>query len=246
MLLAVGLVTPVTAQNKFEDAISRSEAAGRIVDLLAVVPESGFPRELMDRAEAIGIFPKVEKTSSLFTQVTSGYGVISARSENGWTMPAFYSFGGAGFGSPFAKNDKHAIILLFMTKDAIAAFEKGGVKLKGDRKAVSGPVGAIDEEKRTGLKGAHVIAYAYFNGELKGVSFGNSSWKSFALNPDNNINQPLYGMKGREVLAGTEVKVSAIPPGITPFFAALEKHYPVVKRDANRPDEALDSKPSTR
>ena len=42
-------------------------------------------------------------------------------------MPAFYQFAGGGYGNPFAKNETNGVILLFMTKDAVGWFEKGGV-----------------------------------------------------------------------------------------------------------------------
>ncbi len=213
------------AENKFTDAIQRSQSAGRIMASLALVPESGFPKELLDKAQAVGVFPKVERETMMFSQVSMCYGVICARGADGWTPPAFYAFGGGGYGNPFARSETFGVILLFMTKDAVAAFEKGGVKLKGEKKALAGPVGAITDEQRKEIEGAHILAYAYFNGELKGTAFGKSFWKNFALNPDNNINKPLYGVKGREVLAGAKINSSSLPEGITAFQEALQKHF---------------------
>lgn len=223
------LLTATSAQNKFPNAIERSGDAGRIITLLTLVPDSGFPKELIDKAEAVGVFPKVEKQTALFMQATQGYGAISARVENEWTMPAFYQFSGGGYGNPFAKNETYGIILLFMTKDAVAAFEKGGVPLKGEKKALAGPVGTITDEQRKELEGVHILAYAYFNGKLKGTAFGKSFWKNFLLNPDNKINKPLYGMKGREVLAGKKVAAATIPADILAYQEALQKYYGATK-----------------
>lgn len=214
-----------SAQNKFPDAIERSEHAGKIIELLAIAPDGGLPKELIDRAEAVGVFPKVERLIALFTQATQGYGVISTRLESGWSMPAYYQFAGSGYGNPFAKDETYGIILLFMTKDAVAAFEKGGVPLKNEKKALAGPVGAITDEQRKELEGAHILAYAYFNGKLKGTDFGKSFWKKFLLDPDNKINKPLYGMKGREVLAGKTVNAASLPAGIPAYREALQKYY---------------------
>jgi lipid-binding SYLF domain-containing protein len=222
-----GLLMQATAaaQNKFEDAIKRSEGAAKVIELLTVVPDSGMPKELFDRAEAVGVFPKVDRETVMFSQVTSGFGVISARTPEGWTPPAFYQFGGAGFGSPFSSKETYAVILLFMTKDAVAAFEKGGVEFKGERKALAGPVGAVTDEQRKELEGTHILAYAYYNGELKGIEFKKGFMKNFGLNPDNKINKPLYGVKGREVLAGKKVDASRLPARIPAYQAALEKYH---------------------
>lgn len=211
---------------RFAHAIERSGDAGRIISLLALVPDSGLPKELVDKAQAVGVFPKVRKESALFVNSSLGYGVISVRQDKGWSWPAFYAFGGGGYGSPFAKNEASAVILLFMTKDALSWFEKGGVPLKNEKKALAGPVGTISEQQRKELEGAQVLAYSYYNGRLDGTAFGKSFWKSFALNPDNNINKPMYGIKGREVLAGGKIDPSTVPAGISAFQEALAKYYP--------------------
>lgn len=225
LCLILLLFIKAPAQNKFTDAIERSEHAGKIIELLAVAPDSGLPKELIDKAEAVGVFPRVEKQTVLVSSITLGFGVISTRSGNGWTMPAYYQFSGDGYGNPFAKKEIYSIILLFMTRDAVAAFEKGAVPLKNEKRALAGPVGAITDEQRKEIEGAKILAYAYFNGQLKGIAFGKSFWKKFLLNPDNNINKPLYGMKGREVLAGKQVNQSSLPAGITVYREALEKYY---------------------
>ena len=212
--------------NKFEDAQQRSQDAALIVTTLAVLPESDLPKELAERAQAIGVFPKVKKETMMFSSFSQGYGVISARTENGWTMPAFYEFFGGGYGNPFAGAETNAVVLLFMTKDAVSWFEKGGVKLRGEKKAIEGPVGSITDAQRKEIEGAQILAYAYYNGKLSGKAFGKSFWKTFYLNPDNNINTPLYGMKGREVLAGKKIGDTPERPATIPKYTeALQKYY---------------------
>lgn len=210
---------------KFRHATTRSEDAGRIMTMLAVTPDMTIPKEIIEKAEAIGVFPKVVRETALFMHASKGYGVVSARHGNGWTMPAFYQFGGGGYGNPFADSDAHAVILLFMSKESLTWFEKGAVELKNQRKAVEGPVGTIGVEQRKELEEAQVLAYAYFNGRLNGKAFGSSFWKAFGLNPDNNINKPVYGIKGREVLAGNQIDPATVIPGISSFTDALTKYY---------------------
>jgi lipid-binding SYLF domain-containing protein len=238
-LIAIFLILTSSAAwaqkpNKFEDAQQRAQDAARIVTLLGVLPDSDLPKELVDSAHAIGVFPKVTKETMMFSSLTQGYGVISARTETGWTMPAFYEFAGGGYGNPFAKAETNGLVLLFMTKDALSWFEKGGVKLKNEKKAIEGPVGVISDEQRKEIEGAQILAYAYYNGRLSGKAFGKSFWKSFLLNPDNNINTPLYGMKGREVLAGKKIADTvAIPSTIPTFTEALDKYYSAKKTSAS-------------
>ena len=230
IVAAISLTSFATANQKpdpqkFQHAIIRSADAGRILSLLAAASDNGIPKELIDRAEAIGVFPKVDKETVVFTQTTRGYGVISSRTEKGWTMPAFYRFGGGGYTSPFSDSESYALVLLFLTKDSLKWFEKGGVLLSANQEAVEGPVGTISDVQRKALEGETMLAYAYFNGKVSGKGFSTRFWKAFALNPDNNINTPLYGMKGREVLAGANLDSTQILGGISAYQEALTKHF---------------------
>ena len=206
---------------KFAHAVERSRDAARILALLTAVPEDGIPRELIDRSSAIGIFPKVERETAYFTHMIHGYGVISVRRNDNWTMPAFYQFMGAGYGSPFSEKENYGVVLLFFGEEALDSFEKGAVRLNKEKQTVAGPVGAITEAQRKELETARVLAYAYYNGKIKGTEYNSR----FALNPDNNINTPLYGMKGREILAGKEPDPATLPDGIAAYREALKKYY---------------------
>ena len=225
--LTFGLQSQTSPQPaaKFRHAVTRSEDASRIMSILAQLPEIGVPKELMERAEAIAVFPKVVRHTDVITEVSKGYDVISARKDEGWTIPAFYRFRGEGFSGPFADPGAHCVILLFMKKDALSWFEKGGVPLKNEKRAVEGPVGSISADRRNEVESVPILAYSYYNGILNGTTFGKSFWKSFSLNPDNNINQPVYAMKGREVLTGKQIDPAAVVTGISAYRDALTKYF---------------------
>jgi len=206
---------------KFAHAVERSRDAARVLPLLTAIPDEAIPRELIDSSSAIGVFPKVERETLYFTHMIHGYGVISVRRNDDWTMPAFYQFMGAGYGNPFSEKENYGVVLLFFGQDAIDSFEKGGVRLNKERQTVAGPVGAITEAQRKQLEGAGVVAYAYYNGKLKGIEYNSR----FSLNPDNNINTPMYGVKGREILAGKEPDPATLPDGIAAYPEALKKYY---------------------
>lgn len=209
---------------KFKHAIVRSQDAAKIVDLLHEMRDSGFPKELMDKAQGIAVFPLVEKEAVLFAVSLKGYGVVSTRIADGWSPPAFYGFGGGGYTGKLLDLDSMAVIILFMDKASVARFEKGGVQLKKTGGAAAGPVGSISDEQKKQLESAHILSYVFWESKLKGQDFG-TNFKSFIVNPDNNINKPMYGMKGREVLAGKLVDTSTVPEGITAYQEALNRLY---------------------
>jgi hypothetical protein len=100
------------------------------------------------------------------------------------------------------------------------------VRLQGEKKAVAGPVGTLTDAERKDLANTQIVAYVYYNGKLSGTGISGNFFNTFLLNPDNKINQPLYGIKGREVLAGQRVDAASLPAGIPAFQEALQKHYP--------------------
>ncbi len=60
------LFAPASAQKKFSHAVERSEDAGRIIAALALLPDTGFPQELMKKAEAVAVFPQIKKETGPF------------------------------------------------------------------------------------------------------------------------------------------------------------------------------------
>lgn len=97
--------------------------------------------------------------------------------------------------------------------------------MKNEKRALEGPVGTVSLEQSKELENVPILGYSYFNGILNGTTFGKSFWKSFSLNPDNNINKPVYGMKGREVLTGKQIDPAVVLTGISAYRDALIKHY---------------------
>lgn len=220
-----GTVAQQPAATKFKHAVVRSQDSAKIIELLNELPEQGFPRELAARAQAVAVFPLVTKQSVLFQQSMQGFGVVSTRQADGWSLPAFYNFIGSGYTGKFAGESKMAVILLFMNKETVNWFSKGRVYLKDQKKAIAGPVGTMTDEQKNELAEANIFGYVYSESKLMGTNFG-STFRQFLLNPDNNINKPIYGMKGREVLAGKKIDPATFPAGIPAFQEALRKYYP--------------------
>jgi lipid-binding SYLF domain-containing protein len=210
------------ASEKFKHAIERSDDSARVLSVL-LLPDSGFPKELLDRAEIVAVFPHANRQDALVRRVMHGYGVISRRQENGWTLPAFYEFISAPRKFSGTSGKTLAVVLLFLNKDAVSWFGEGKAKFKSDKAARLGPVGAITEEQRNSLDGTQVLAYTYSNGLLNAGNIDPDFFKDFILDQDNNVNRPLYGMKGHEILTGRKVDNASLPAGISAFQEALQK-----------------------
>ncbi len=210
---------------KLAFAVARSEQSAKILAVLNELSNSNFPKELADKAEAIAVFPQIGEVKYMFMRHVQGYGVICARVEKGWSLPAFYRFvGGSYTGSFLSLKQTGAVVLLFMSKEALSLFDKGGVSLEMPTRMIPGPVGPLTEQQKKEIESASVLAYTYDKSQLLGIRFGQKL--KTGLNPDNNVNNSVYGMKGREVLAGKKpIERSKLPAGIEAFQEALAKYH---------------------
>lgn len=211
--------------NQLKKAVERSEKSAKVIKTIAELHGSPIPRTIVEKAEAVGVFPHVVTAKMILDKLTLGYGVISRRNPAGWSPPAYYRFTGGGFDLNLGGDETADIVLLFMNETALSWFQKGRLEMKGEKRATAGPVGSITDEQKALAAKANIIAYALYKGILVGTSLGGGFFNSFLMNPDNNINKPLYGMKGRELLAGKEVESKSLPAGLTAFPQALNQYY---------------------
>jgi lipid-binding SYLF domain-containing protein len=220
MMFVSVVVAQKAGSEKFQHAVERSQDAARIVSLLSD-NASDFPRELVAKAQVVAVFPHVTKQDALVRKFLQGYGVVSARTDGGWSLPGFYQFESAPRKFAGGSQENFGLILLFMSNDALSWLDKDKSEFKKERAAVVGPVGDAKVEQTT----RQIVAYTYYNGKLNG-KIDPDFFNNFILDQDNNINLPIYGCKARNVLGGKKIDRVSLPTGLSAFSDALEKAWP--------------------
>ena len=233
-VLCTGLITfsplDINAQSRVETAIRRSQNAARTIQVITAMPEEEtIPPELLKRARAIGVFPDVVKMGMFFSEGMKGYGVICNRIENSWTLPAYYSFASSQFNISL-QFKSFDLVVLFVDEEAVKAFQSGRVDLKGLLTGVPGPVGKMTREKENSIRMASVIVYGLLDGKLRGLTVESDILNGAVINPDNNVNNSVYGVKGREIFKGIQPK-TAPPVGVNSFSTTLNQTIPIKVSD---------------
>src|SRR5215470_7957817 len=86
------------AQQKEEDRLKQSHD---VLKEILGMPEKGIPRDLLDKAECVVVFPSVKK-AGFVVGASYGRGVITCRSgeqyRGPWSAPAMFALEGASFG----------------------------------------------------------------------------------------------------------------------------------------------------
>src|SRR5258706_3128492 len=77
---------------KAREAANQSAKAARVFDEIMGTREKSIPRDLLDRAEAVAVFPSVLKAGFILGG-RGGSGVISRRGAGGWSGPPFLGLG---------------------------------------------------------------------------------------------------------------------------------------------------------
>src|SRR6476646_10659809 len=114
----VGSVLLVPAQkSRTKDAERHSREAAEAFSDIMNVKERAIPKELLDKAEAIAVFPSVVKAAFIIGG-RGGQGVISRRVKGGWSAPAFFNLNGGSFG-PQIGAQMTDYVFLIMNQDGI-------------------------------------------------------------------------------------------------------------------------------
>jgi lipid-binding SYLF domain-containing protein len=82
-------------------------------------------------------------------------------------------------------------------------FELGGL-----RGAAAGPVGRTASASTDARLKAGILSYSRSKGLFAGLEL-----KGVVINPDNDLNEAVYGLKAKDLLVGVEIK-KAIPPSV--------------------------------
>src|ERR1051325_2746207 len=209
---------PSASAKQLKDATKKAASASRVFEQIMGTPDRSIPKELLDRAEAVAVFPGMLK-AGLVVGGRGGSGVISRRVTGGWRAPAFFKMGGASVGLQIgaAKTD---LILLFMNDSALRGLLEDKLEVGGEASAAAGPVGRAAAASTNLTLDAGILSYSRSKGLFAGLES-----KGAVINPDNNLNEALYGFKARDVLTGAnKVKMADVPQGIIIFPNTLARY----------------------
>ena len=203
---------------KIAEASRDAQKAADAFTEIMNVPEKAIPQSLLDKAEAIAVFPGVIK-AGFIVGGRGGHGVISRRIKGGWGAPAAFDLGGGSVGLQIGAT-KTDFVLLFMNDDALGGLLKDKFEIGGEGSAVAGPVGRTASASTDALLRAQIISYSRSKGLFAGLEI-----KGVVIKPDDDENVAAYGMKAREILSPTQQwSMAKMPAGIRIFPRTLARY----------------------
>lgn len=203
---------------KARAAAEQSAKAARVFNEIMGTRERSIPRDLLDRAEAVAVFPGVLK-GGFIVGGRGGRGVISRRVAGGWSAPAFFDLGGGSIGLQIgvASTD---YILLFMNENAVDSLLADKFEIGGEGSAAAGPVGRSASASTDLRLNAQILSYSRSKGAFAGLEI-----KGVVIKPDNEDNLQVYGMSARDILTGADkIALDKMPEGVRVFPLTLARY----------------------
>src|SRR5215468_8973016 len=223
--VTLAIANVVTAQTdrdrstkKAQAAAKQSAHAARVFDAIMGTREKSIPHDLLQKAEAVAVFPGVLK-GGFIVGGRRGSGVISRRVKDGWSAPAFFDLTGGSVGLQIGAASTD-YILLFMNTEAVESLLGDKFEIGGEGSAAAGPVGR-SASASTDLKlNAQILSYSRSKGAFAGLEL-----KGVVIKPDNEDNSQVYGMTARDILTGSnKISMDKMPEGVRVFPETLARY----------------------
>ncbi|HEY3174208.1 MAG TPA: lipid-binding SYLF domain-containing protein [Candidatus Polarisedimenticolia bacterium] len=205
ILIAALVVSPAIAHEK--RSVKRLHDAEQVLRMSVTAPDKGIPKDALERAECVGVFPGVKK-AAFVVGGEFGRGVFTCRQQDG-TMgaPAFFTMGGPSVGWQLGGQEAD-LVLLVMNETGVKHLLQDHVKLGGEISAVAGPVGRTVEAGTDAQLHAQILSWSRSRGLFVGASL-----EGTVINLDKKTTEAFYGkpVTARQILVdhATEVPRAA-------------------------------------
>ena len=199
---------------KVREAATQSTKAAEAFEAIMGAPDKAIPQDLLARAKAVAVFPRVIKAAFLVGG-EGGRGCVSRRTNAGWSDPVFFR-AGAGSVGPQLGVSTTDFVLLFMNDDAVSGLMKDRFELGAEGSIAGGPVGREASAGTDALMQAKILSYSRSHGVFAGVNL-----KGVVIRPEDDLNYAVYNKTARALLSedarasgGTAEGLSAFPQAI--------------------------------
>ncbi len=191
------LATPLGAEKEGE----RLRNCATVLKEIFGMPDS-IPKDLLDRAECVIVFPSVKKLA-VGIGGSYGRGAIVCRGgedfDGPWSAPAMFALEGGSIGFQLGGTSTD-FVLLVMNDQGARSVLGSKIKIGADASAAAGPKGRTAGASTDIVMRAEMLTYSRARGLFAGVSLEGST-----LRDDGDANEALYGRKisAREIVRGT-------------------------------------------
>jgi len=212
LLLSV-MVVPALAESAREKDVSRIRNARFAFEEIMRAPDKGIPQELLESAKCIAIIPGEKRAAFIFGG-RYGRGLVTCRTGNSWSAPAFLMLSGGSFGFQIGGSSTD-LIMIFRNRRGMDRLLSDKFTIGADATAAAGPVGRHASAATDIEMHAQILTYSRSRGVFAGVSLNGA-----VVKPDRDADVAMYvaDIEPKSILDG-HVKVPAEARGLLQLIA---------------------------
>ena len=187
-VVVVSQTSRPAAQDDGAEEAERLTRAAAVLDAIMAADDSAIPNAILERAQGVAVFPETTRAGFGFGGMR-GRGVLSARSGDSWSAPAFLTLTGGSFGLQIGVQ-RSDIVLVIMVPEGLDNLVSNQFSIGVDAGLAAGPVGR-NAAAATDLElSAQILSYSRARGVFAGVTINGST-----IREDVDANERFYGSR---------------------------------------------------
>lgn len=191
-------------------AVDRVDKASDVINEVMKVAEKSIPRDLLQKAKAIVVFPGALKAAFIIGG-QGGNGVAIRRTDKGWSAPAFLNMAGGSIGAQIG-GQKTDYVLLIMNDKGLSNLLQDKFEIGGEGSVSAGPVGRTAAASTNVTLDAEILSYSRSKGLFAGLAL-----KGVVISQDQDMNQAVYEKSAAQILGSKPVPASEAPEQLRKF-----------------------------
>lgn len=208
---------PAPAETRAE-VVNRLADAGNVLNELVATPDNSVPQTVLSDAKCVAVIPGMVKGGFVIGG-QHGRGVVTCRTSNGWSAPAFMTITGGTWGAQIGAESVD-LVLMFMNDKGVQSLLSNSIKLGADASVAAGPLGRQASAGTDVALNSEILSYSRARGLFAGIDLNGA-----AVRTDEDSTRAIYGkyIGFRQILSGAV----AAPQGAQAFLANVRRDFAV-------------------
>jgi SH3 domain-containing YSC84-like protein 1 len=219
LLMCAMIVTAGNAvANSAEDVAKQGKKltdATAVYNELIATPDRGVPKELLENCKCVAVLPGVLK-AAIGYGARHGSGVMTCRTANGWSAPAFVNISGGSVGLQLGAESTDLVLFFMNDRGARSLVNGSRITLGGKASVAAGPFGRSGEAATNLELKSEIYSYARSKGLFAGLSLEGAR---LAPNKEDITGYYGQGVTYKQLLFGNGP--AQMPAGAAEFRRAL-------------------------
>ena len=166
-LFGLGVASTAWAETR-EEVQNRLDNATLVLHQIMSAPDKGIPEEVLEHAKCIAVVPHMIKGGFVFG-AENGKGVVTCRTADGWSAPAFFAITGGSWGLQIGVEGVD-LVMIFQGDKGMMRLENAKFQLGADASAAAGPVGRHATADTDWKLNVEVLTYSRAKGAFAGLT----------------------------------------------------------------------------